>query len=100
MFSHKIKTFLPREPAPTLAQKAGSLASAAVGVAKDVAKGVNPIVPDNVYTERLAICTACEFWNKAALMGSGNCTVCGCGRVKHRLRSQKCPKAKWSPFNA
>jgi hypothetical protein len=53
---------------------------------------------DEVYNQRLAVCTGCEFWNSAAFLNTGSCTLCGCStKAKLKLPLEKCPVDKWLP---
>tara|TARA_B100000131_G_scaffold321096_1_gene370896 strand:- start:1949 stop:2323 length:375 start_codon:yes stop_codon:yes gene_type:complete len=66
-------------------------------VAKDAFKG-QALVPDSVQAERLEICKACDWFDKA----KGRCNKCGCYMdVKTWLASVECPleeNKKWNKY--
>jgi hypothetical protein len=71
-----------------------------VSVSKSIlswaAKGFQ-IVSDDIYNQRHAICSACEYWEAGAFLGSGRCEKCGCStKAKLRLATEKCPVGKWA----
>lgn len=83
---------------PNIAQKATNLAGAMVNWAtKD---GFTKVTPD-IFAERKAICTACEFWDKDGYNGIGKCKMCGCSVGKLYIPSSKCPlnPPKWNPIS-
>lgn len=56
-----------------------------------------PVVSEEVYRERMAICEACEYWKPEARFGLGKCTApgCGCTKLKLWLSTEHCPLNKW-----
>lgn len=52
-----------------------------------------PIVKEDVYKKRLAICETCPNWDNSEILPK--CTVCGCFIGKLKLASEKCPINKW-----
>lgn len=57
-----------------------------------------PKTKKQLLNERLAICRDCEFWDGAALGGTGRCLKCGCSTwAKLRMATEKCPIDKWGP---
>lgn len=75
---------------PPIATRVMSFAKAIVSAA---AGGPVPVVPRDVWTERLEICKECDAFD------AGRCRYCGCGmRTKSRLKSQDCPIGRWPLF--
>lgn len=56
-----------------------------------------PVVSEEVYRERYAICEACEYWKPEARLGLGKCGArgCGCTKLKLWLSTEHCPIGKW-----
>lgn len=68
--------------------------SAAKAAGKFIARG--KIVTQKQFDGRMKICKTCEFWDKAAFMGTGRCRKCGCnGKAKLKLSTEACPIGKW-----
>lgn len=79
---------------PSLWSMAKNAGTAAL---KSAASGFK-MVTDEQYEERKNICKSCEFWNKEAFAGTGQCTKCGCSTAaKLKLATEKCPVDKWLP---
>ena len=54
------------------------------------------VVAPKVLSEREATCRACEWWDAAALKGTGRCRKCGCSTwAKLRMATERCPIGKW-----
>ena len=52
-----------------------------------------PIVTPQEYTERLAMCHTCSFYNGA----KDRCNHCGCTmQLKARMQTSECPVKKWA----
>ena len=87
------RAVLPKEP--TLVEMAENFAHA---VAAWSAIGFKTVSPE-VYSERAAICDACQFWDGSARLGLGKCKApkCGCSKLKRWLASEQCPLSppKW-----
>ena len=66
-------------------------------IAQWVRKGV-PVVPQEVFEQRVKECTSCEFFNAEAFGGRGKCNKCGCSSFKLFLATTKCPIDKWMPY--
>ncbi len=66
------------------------------------AKAGAVIVPKEVRRERLAICSACSYYDPKGNLGLGECKFpgCGCSRVKAALATSKCPHKppKWGAW--
>jgi hypothetical protein len=77
----------PRPPVPTLGELAVNFTEAIAGWAKAGFK----TVAREIYEHRLSICSACEFWQADAILGTGKCRKCGCSKVKLWLATSKCP---------
>lgn len=80
--------------APTLAQKARNLASAAATVAVAAVAHQGPIlVSAEVEARRRAACAACDLWHPEGNAGLGECRhpSCGCTGLKHKLAAMSCP---------
>ena len=56
-----------------------------------------PIVSEAEYRARLGPggCADCPHWHPGQLLGLGRCDRCQCTRLKHWLRTEKCPVGKW-----
>lgn len=54
-----------------------------------------PRVAEEIYTNRIQACRACEFWEEHSRLGYGKCKKCGCGRAKQWLPHESCPIGKW-----
>ncbi len=81
-------------PLPTAAGMAQNLARS---IARWVSQGL-PLASEEALQARLAICSACVWWDPAALAGTGRCRKCGCStQAKLRLATEKCPIDKWGP---
>jgi hypothetical protein len=77
---------------PSAVSMVKSAASAAAGWAKSGFKGAD----EQTIETRKKICASCEFWDSAALKGTGRCTKCGCSTwAKIRMSSSSCPEKKW-----
>lgn len=78
---------------PSLLELAQNFTSA---LAKWVKAGA-PVVSEEVYRERSAICDACEYWEPEARLGLGKCMApgCGCTKLKRWLSTEHCPMGKW-----
>ncbi len=57
-----------------------------------------PVVSEEVYRERAAICDGCEYWQPEARLGLGKCSApgCGCTKLKRWLATESCPLRKWN----
>lgn len=40
-------------------------------------------------------CLACNHWDRKALGGNGNCSICRCSELKWWLATSRCPIDKW-----
>ena len=79
---------------PSLWSMAKNAGTAAL---KSAASGFKMVTAEQ-YEERTNICKSCEFWNKEAFAGTGQCTKCGCStKAKLKLATEKCPVDKWLP---
>lgn len=78
---------------PSLPCRVLSFAKAVVATAT---RGeVVPIVPRDVWQQRLEICSSCDAYEASR----GRCHYCGCSmKTKARLKSQDCPIGKWPPL--
>lgn len=64
------------------------------GIAKDLAKGKDLSVPEEIFNERYEICKSCP-----KLSNLGFCGECGCAmKVKCKVSTSKCPLNKWIEF--
>ena len=65
-------------------------------------KAGRPVVPDEIFEERIAICLQCDLWNPKAWLGLGGCRICKCGKVAQRLATSQCPLPipKWISYEA
>lgn len=82
---------------PTLMQKAKSATYSAL----EWARAGFPVVSDEEYAKREAICLACPFFDASAFFGDGKCTQCGCDfKLKSKMATEKCPEGKWGPAEA
>lgn len=56
-----------------------------------------PVVSEEVYRERSAICETCEYWKPESRFGLGKCSApgCGCTKLKRWLSTEHCPMNKW-----
>jgi hypothetical protein len=69
--------------------------SAAQSAGKWIKGGLTTLPAEQVQA-RLDICKSCEFWDSAALKGTGRCTKCGCSTwAKIRLPHEQCPEQRW-----
>ncbi len=82
---------IPKDP--TISQMVSNFAGAMV----DWAKSGFKIVSQEVFDERLGVCRGCEAWDEEARSGMGKCRdiKCGCTKLKHWLKSSKCPRGLW-----
>ncbi len=80
-------------PEPTISEMTMNFVSA---TSKWAASGF-PVVSNEMYQDRMKICSTCEFWDANARFGMGKCKApgCGCTRLKQWLKTEKCPKDKW-----
>ena len=94
---------IPEQPLPQLSRSAPgepTMAEMAVNFAGAVAewslRGF-PVVTEEEYAARAAICDSCDFWDPQARLGLGKCKApgCGCTKLKRWLRTEKCVKGKW-----
>lgn len=72
------------------------MAKGFLGSAKDVLlgafQGEHTLVTEEVYTTRMSICEACEFFRKS----DKRCSKCGCFmEAKTRFKRTFCPIHKW-----
>ena len=82
---------------PTLMQKAKSVTYSAI----EWARAGFPVVSDEEYAKRSAICHACPFFDQNAFFGDGKCTKCGCDfKLKSKMATESCPEDKWGPAEA
>ena len=89
-FTRIRETFTP----PTPARMVRTAARSIVHWAK---KGAQRTSPETLEI-RKGICAGCEFWDSAALQGTGRCRKCGCSTwAKLRMATEKCPIDKWGP---
>lgn len=73
----------------------GMVASAGKSLTTWAGSGFSTSSKDEI-DARLSLCKACEFWDSAALNGTGRCLKCGCSTwAKIRMASEKCPIDKW-----
>jgi hypothetical protein len=88
----------PQSPQENTTPSLWSMAkNAGKAALKSAASGFK-MVTDAQYEERTNICKSCEFWNKEAFAGTGQCTKCGCSTAtKLKLATEKCPIDKWLP---
>jgi hypothetical protein len=66
------------------------------GIAKDLAKGKDISVPDEVFNERYEICKKCP-----KLSNLGFCGICGCAMsLKCKVATSSCPDnpPKWREY--
>jgi hypothetical protein len=57
-----------------------------------------PVVSLHELKCRMQLCKACEWWDAAALKGTGRCKKCGCSTwAKLRMATERCPIGKWEP---
>ena len=66
------------------------------GIAKDLAKGKDISVPDEVFNSRYSECQKCPNLNKM-----GFCNLCGCAMaLKCKVSTSKCPDnpPKWEEY--
>ena len=76
--------------------KKNELVSLGMDLGKWVQAGI-PVVSQNLFESRIAICKGCEFWNQSGFSGTGSCKKCGCStQAKLRLGTSKCPIEKWT----
>lgn len=61
---------------------------------RDIENGFERVSEDE-YEMRLRACRNCEHWEEEARLGLGRCRKCGCTRLKHRRKSERCPIGKW-----
>ena len=74
---------------PPLKDQIISFAKAFGGWVKEGA----PIVTPQEYTERLAMCHTCSFYDGA----KDRCNQCGCKmQLKARMKTSECPIKKWA----
>lgn len=78
---------------PTVAEMVSNFAGA---LSRWVKAGA-PIVPEEEFQRRLAVCRGCEHWIEAARLGLGKCNAPGCGCTKGKLwfQTETCPLKKW-----
>ena len=61
-----------------------------------------PIVPDEVFEERKAVCLVCEHWRGWHSGEIGYCSRCKCGSgklsLKLKMATEHCPLYKWTTF--
>ncbi len=79
---------------PTAAELAANFTRA---LARWLAAGL-PITSEAEHAGRLAACRECPLWDAAALAGTGRCKhpKCGCSKLKHWLKTERCPAGKWA----
>jgi hypothetical protein len=81
---------------PSLFQQARNLANELVETAKRAQRRLPIIVPEEVGSQRLALCDSCEFLNREKF----RCTKCGCFmKTKTQFAGAKCPENKWLAYN-
>lgn len=81
-------------PQPSLYEMIGNFVSS---ISYWAAKGF-PVVTQEVFNQRLAICRACPYFEAPAYFGGGKCKKCGCcGSYKPWMMTAKCPDlpARW-----
>jgi hypothetical protein len=79
---------------PSLIEKMSSLVSS---VGTWAGSGFGTVTEEQL-EERLALCRACEFWDKDGFGGTGACLKCGCStQAKLRMNTANCPIDKWGP---
>lgn len=76
------------------------MAKALLGSAKDIVSGAvqgeGVLVTEDVYNNRISICSSCEFFRKE----DKRCTKCGCFmEAKTRFKKTHCPVNKWEKLN-
>ena len=56
-----------------------------------------PVVSEDKFKERIAVCQKCSYWKPDARAGLGKCNHkgCGCTKLKHWLATTHCPIQKW-----
>lgn len=47
------------------------------------------------YLRRKAICLRCPHWQPEGWFGSGKCGLCGCSKLKLKLKGMVCPDGRW-----
>lgn len=91
----KSETVTTEEKKQILATPAQMLTSAGAAAAKWIKGGLKTLSEEKVQ-KRLDICKGCEFWDSAALKGTGRCRKCGCATwAKIRMPAERCPENKW-----
>lgn len=77
------------------APSAATLAARALKAgAKWAASGFS-MATDEQQAQRRSICDECPMWDATAFGGRGKCRKCGCGGLKLKLATEKCPLGKW-----
>ena len=75
-----------------------------VGLVKNFTKAAGvwaaagfPVVSKGVFTARLTICRTCSLWDEDGYAGAGRCRhgSCGCTKLKHWVKTEKCPLELW-----
>lgn len=84
------------DEAPKELPSFADMAKGFLGSAKDVVTGVvqgeGVMVTEEIYTNRMNICNACEFFRRE----DKRCTQCGCFmEAKTRFKKTFCPVHKW-----
>lgn len=87
----------PAIPTYIVEPTVGQMAENFVGAVSQWSKAGFPVVSEEVWRARAAVCEGCEYWDGAARFGLGKCRhkKCGCTRFKRFLATEKCPLGKW-----
>jgi Family of unknown function (DUF6171) len=76
---------------PTFFDQIKNLSNLAKDVVVDMATGQDVFVSDEIRTQRLEICSQCDY------LDGGRCRACGCFvETKTKVSSAHCPVMKWT----
>lgn len=83
----------PPKELPSLSDMAKGFLNSAKDVVTGAVHGDGLFVTEEVYTTRMSLCSACEFFRKE----DKRCSQCGCFmEAKTRFKKTYCPVHKWN----
>jgi hypothetical protein len=72
----------------------------AADAARRFVRGGFSLTPPHIFSDRMAACHACAWWDSGAFGGTGRCHICKCStQAKLRMATERCPLGKWGAFD-